>query len=179
LHTSRGVEVGNIFKLGTRYSAAVGAMYLAADGAQKPIVMGSYGIGSGRLLACIAEEHHDDRGLMWPITVAPYTVHLVSLGQTQTADRIYDALLQAGIEVLYDDREESPGVKFNDADLIGIPIRITVSARSLAKGGVEMKRRDQSTTEIVQEAFLPVRLKQEIQLLVDKVVTKIVDVPFK
>jgi prolyl-tRNA synthetase len=173
LQTSRGVEVGNIFKLGTRYSAAVGALYLAADGTQKPIVMGSYGIGSGRLLACIAEEHHDDRGLVWPITVAPYAVHMVSLGQTQAADRVYGALLQAGIEVLYDDREESPGVKFNDADLIGIPIRITVSARSLAKGGVEMKRRDQSKTEILTEATLGVRLEQEIQSLLDKIMTKV------
>jgi prolyl-tRNA synthetase len=154
LYASRGVEVGNIFKLGTRYSAAVGAMYLTADGAQKPIVMGSYGIGSGRLLACIAEEHHDDKGLMWPVAVAPYDVHLVSLGQADASDRVYEALQQARVEVLYDDREESPGVKFNDADLIGIPIRITVSARSLAKGGVEIKRRDQSKTEIVAEASL-------------------------
>jgi prolyl-tRNA synthetase len=179
LHTSRGVEVGNIFKLGTRYSSAVGAMYLAADGTQKPIVMGSYGIGSGRLLACIAEEHHDDKGLIWPITVAPYTVHLVSLGQTDVADRVYETLLKGGIEVLYDDREESPGVKFNDADLIGIPIRVTVSARSLAKDGVEMKRRDQSKTEIVTEASLAVRLKQEIKSLLDRIASKVVDVPFK
>jgi prolyl-tRNA synthetase len=178
LHTSRGVEVGNIFKLGTRYSAAVGAMYLAADGTQKPIIMGSYGIGSGRLLACIAEEHHDDKGLIWPITVAPYTVHLVSLGQTDAADRVYEALVQNGIEVLYDDREESPGVKFNDADLIGIPIRITVSARSLAKGGVEMKRRNQSKTEIVTETSLAVRLKQEINSLLHEIASKIVTVPF-
>jgi prolyl-tRNA synthetase len=165
LYTSRGVEVGNIFKLGTRYSAAVGAMYLAADGTQKPIVMGSYGIGSGRLLACIAEEHHDDKGLMWPITVAPYPVHLVSLGQAEAAERVYETLRQVCIDVLYDDREESPGVKFNDADLIGIPIRITVSTKSLAKGGVEMKRRDQSKTEIVAEASLATRLQTEINFL--------------
>ena len=179
LHTSRGVEVGNIFKLGTRYSSAVGAMYLAADGTQKPIVMGSYGIGSGRLLACIAEEHHDDKGLIWPITVAPYTVHLVSLGQTGVADRVYETLLKGGMEVLYDDREESPGVKFNDADLIGIPFRITVSARSLAKGGIEMKRRDQSKTEIVTEASLAACLKREIKSQSDRIVSKVVEVPFK
>ncbi len=179
LHTSRGVEVGNIFKLGTRYSSTVGAMYLAADGTQKPIVMGSYGIGSGRLLACIAEEHHDEKGLIWPVTVAPYAVHLVSLGQAEAADRVYEALLKNEIEVFYDDREESPGVKFNDADLIGIPIRITVSSRSLAKGGVEMKRRDQSKTEIVAEASLAGRLKQEIQSLSDSIASKIVEVPFK
>jgi prolyl-tRNA synthetase len=179
LYTSRGVEVGNIFKLGTRYSAAIGAMYLAADGAQKPILMGSYGIGSGRLLACIAEAHHDDKGLVWPITVAPYSVHLVSLGQAEAADRVYGALQQACIEVLYDDREESPGVKFNDADLIGIPIRITVSARSLAKGGVEVKRRDQPKTEIVAEASLISHLQTEISSLLNKIVLKVVEVPFR
>jgi prolyl-tRNA synthetase len=179
LYTSRGVEVGNIFKLGTRYSAAVGAMYLAADGRQKPIVMGSYGIGSGRLLACIAEEHHDDKGLMWPISVAPYSVHLVSLGQPEAADRVYKALSQAHLEVLYDDREESPGVKFNDADLIGIPIRITVSSRSLVKGGVEMKRRDQPATEIVAETSLVARLQAEIKSLLDMIASKVAVVPFK
>jgi prolyl-tRNA synthetase len=179
LYTSRGVEVGNIFKLGTRYSAAINATYFDADGAQKPIVMGSYGIGSGRLLACIAEEHHDDKGLIWPITVAPYQVHLVSLGQAEAADRIYETLLKAGIEVLYDDREESPGVKFNDADLIGIPLRVTVAAKSLAKGGVELKRRDQPKAEIVAEADLVARVQAEIKALLDAIVAKVVEVPFK
>jgi prolyl-tRNA synthetase len=179
LYTSRGVEVGNIFKLGTRYSAAINATYFDADGAQKPIVMGSYGIGSGRLLACIAEEHHDDKGLIWPITVAPYHVHLVSLGQPEAADRIYDTLLKAGIEVLYDDREESPGVKFNDADLIGIPLRVTVAAKSLAKGGVELKRRDQPKPEIVAEADLVARIQAEIRTLLDAIAALVVEVPFK
>jgi prolyl-tRNA synthetase len=179
LYTSRGVEVGNIFKLGTRYSAAVGALYLDADGKEKPVVMGSYGIGSGRLLACIAEEHHDDQGLLWPITVAPYDVHLISLGQKEEADRVHLALEQARVEVLYDDREESPGVKFKDADLIGIPIRITVSARSLAKGGVEVKRRDRPDLEIVQEALLIAHLKAKIQSLLDDIRAKAVEVPFK
>jgi prolyl-tRNA synthetase len=179
LYTSRGVEVGNIFKLGTRYSAAINATFLAADGTQQPIVMGSYGIGSGRLLACIAEEHHDDKGLMWPITVAPYHVHLVSLGQAEVADRVYEMLLKAGIEVLYDDREESPGVKFNDADLIGIPIRVTVAAKSLAKGGVEVKRRDQPKPEIVAEADLVARVQAEIKVLLDAIALKVIEVPFK
>jgi len=179
LYISRGVEVGNIFKLGTRYSAAINATYFDADGVQKPIVMGSYGIGSGRLLACIAEEHHDDKGLIWPITVAPYHVHLVSLGQAEAADRVYETLLKAGIEVLYDDREESPGVKFNDADLIGIPLRVTVAAKSLAKGGVEVKRRDQPKPEIVAEADLVARVHAEIKTLLDAIATKVVEVPFK
>jgi len=179
LYTSRGVEVGNIFKLGTRYSAAIGATFLAADGTEKPIVMGSYGIGSGRLLACVAEEHHDDKGLIWPITVAPYHVHLVSLGQPEAADRLYETLLKAGIEVLYDDREESPGVKFADADLIGIPIRLTVAAKSLARGGVELKRRDRKEIEIVSEADLIARLHSGIQAMLDEIQAKVVEVPFK
>jgi prolyl-tRNA synthetase len=155
LHAVRGVEVGNIFKLGTRYSDALGAYFLDADGEQKPVIMGSYGIGSGRLMACIAEEHHDEYGLIWPISVAPYQVHLLVLAgrgsnETQaTAEQIYAELQQAGIEVLYDDRQESPGVKFNDADLIGIPIRLTVSERALKQGGVEFKRRDLSEKSIL------------------------------
>ncbi len=179
LYTSRGVEVGNIFKLDTRFSAAIGATYFDADGVQKPIVMGSYGIGSGRLLACIAEEHHDDKGLIWPITVAPYQVHLISLGQAEAADRVYEALLKAGLEVLYDDREESPGVKFNDADLIGVPIRLTIAAKSLGQGGVEMKRRDQKKAEIVPETNLVTRVQTEIKALLDTIALKVVEVPFK
>jgi prolyl-tRNA synthetase len=117
--------------------------------------------------------------LIWPITVAPYHVHLVSLGQPEAADRIYDTLLKAGIEVLYDDREESPGVKFNDADLIGMPIRVTVAAKSLAKGGVEVKRRDQPKTEIVAEADLITRVKAEMKAMLDEIQSKVVEVPFK
>ncbi len=147
LRTARGVEVGNIFKLGTRYSDSLGCTFLDKDGQQKPVIMGSYGIGLGRLLACVAEEHHDEAGLIWPVTIAPFQVHLVLLrgkGTTQaeeTADKLYADLQAAGIEVLYDDRDESPGVKFNDADLIGLPIRLTISERALGQGGVEMKLR--------------------------------------
>ncbi|HEY4689288.1 MAG TPA: proline--tRNA ligase [Anaerolineae bacterium] len=184
LYTARGVEIGNIFKLGTRYSGAIGATYLAADGMQKPIVMGSYGIGSGRLLACVAEEHHDDKGLIWPISVAPYQVHLVSLAGAdasvaQAAERVYRTLLDADIEVLHDDREESPGVKFADADLIGIPIRLTVSAKSIGKGGVEMKRRDRRDVEIVAESNLIARLQAEIKSMFEEIQARVVEVPFK
>jgi len=184
LYTARGVEVGNIFKLGARYSAAIGATYLAADGAQKPIVMGSYGIGSGRLLACVAEEHHDDKGLIWPITVAPYHVQLVALSGNdarinETAERLYRALLDAGIEVLYDDRDESPGVKFADADLIGLPLRLTVSAKSIGKGGVELKRRDQKEFEIVAEADLIGRVRAEIESMLEAIRAKVVEAAFK
>jgi prolyl-tRNA synthetase len=147
LRISRGVEVGNIFQLGTRYSDAIGCTFLDREGQQKPVIMGSYGIGVGRLLACIAEEYHDKDGFVWPVTVSPYQVHLVLLRSknlkqiNEVADRFYIKLLEAEIEVLYDDRDESPGIKFNDADLIGIPIRITISPRVLDKGSVEMKLR--------------------------------------
>jgi len=184
LVTARGVEIGNIFKLGTWFSEAIGATYLAADGAQKPIVMGSYGIGSGRLLACVAEEHHDDKGLVWPISAAPYHVHLVSLAGAEpsvleSAERVYRALLDTNIEVLYDDRDESPGVKFADADLIGIPVRLTVSARSLGQGGVEMKRRDRKELEIVAESDLIARLQAEIASMFKEIQAKVVEVPFR
>ena len=184
LYTARGVEVGNIFKLGTRYSAAINATYRDADGNAKPIVMGSYGIGSGRLLACVAEEHHDERGLILPITVAPYHVHLVSLAGNDAevdaaAQRVYQALLSANIEVLYDDRAESAGVKFADADLIGLPIRLTVSNKSLSAGGVEMKRRDQAARVVVAAADLIGRVRAEMQTLFDDLAKKVVTVPFR
>jgi prolyl-tRNA synthetase len=155
LHAARGVEVGNLFKLGTRYSEALGALYQTEDGQRRPIVMGSYGIGVGRLLAVVAETHNDPQGLIWPVSVAPFHVHLVVLPRkapeaVAAADRLYGELWAARIEVLYDDREDpSPGVKFNDADLIGLPLRITVGARSLQDGGVEFKRRDQAEKRIV------------------------------
>ena len=147
VYTSRGVEVGNIFKLGTKYSIAMGATYLDENGESKPIVMGSYGIGSERLMAVVIELHHDDNGIQWPITIAPYQVMLISLATEKTpeiaaaAERIYADLQAAGIEVLYDDRDERAGVKFNDADLLGIPIRLTVGGKGLKNGIVEMKLR--------------------------------------
>ena len=150
LRTCRGVEVGNIFKLGTRYSDSLGCMYLDRDGKLKPVIMGSYGIGVGRLLACVAEEYHDGRGLAWPITVAPYQIHLIALkGGEEVANSLYTALESNELEVLYDDRDESPGVKFNDADLIGIPLRLTVGERSLKEGGVELKHRRGNELTIV------------------------------
>jgi len=158
LSTHRGVEVGNIFKLGTRYSEAMGCTYLDQEGRERPVWMGSYGIGSGRLLACVAEENHDERGLVWPVTVAPYPVHVVSLpGGQDVAARLHDELRAAGIDALWDDREESAGVKFNDADLMGMPVRLTVSGRSLEKGGVELKlRRSDEKTVVPLEDLLEV-----------------------
>jgi prolyl-tRNA synthetase len=149
MRAERGVEVGNIFKLGTRYSEALGASFLDGDGERKPVVMGSYGIGVGRLLACIAEEHRDEDGLVWPVSVAPYHVHLVAAEAGEKADGIYEELGSSGVEVLYDDRRESLGAKFKDADLIGLPLRLTLTPRSLQRGGVEVKARDDAESRIV------------------------------
>jgi prolyl-tRNA synthetase len=170
LRAARGVEVGNIFKLGTRYSEALGATFVDREGVAHPVVMGSYGIGIGRTLACIAETHHDEYGLLWPISVAPYQVHLTALlrdksGVVEVADRLYADLQAAGVEVLYDDREASPGVKFNDADLIGLPLRLTVGARGLKKGGVELKRRDRQERVLVPVAEAVARVRSEIAAL--------------
>ncbi len=177
LRAVRGVEVGNIFKLGTRYSEALGATYQDADGEKCPVVMGSYGIGVGRLMACIAEEHHDDNGLIWPVSVAPYQVHLVVLPGDDTqrvAEELYDSLRQAGIEVLYDDRDERAGVKFNDADLIGVPLRLTVSGRSLKAGGVEYKRRDQDQRDVIAHADVIGTVQSELATL-HKAIQRAVD----
>jgi prolyl-tRNA synthetase len=185
LKAVRGVEVGNIFKLGTRYSEAMGCYFLDQDGQSKPIIMGSYGIGSGRLLACIAEQHHDEMGLIWPITVAPYQVHLVSLiGKAKNAtttlnpiaNQIYAELQAAEIEVLFDDREESPGVKFNDADLIGVPIRLTVSERALNQGGLEYKLRDRQARTIIPLSEVIPTIQAEINSLKAEIDNSVVDV---
>ncbi len=166
LRAARGVEVGNIFQLGTRYTDALGATYLDNEGKARPVVMGSYGIGSGRLLACIAEEHHDEFGLIWPVTIAPYHVHLVGMpGAEAEADSLYAALWAAGIETLYDDRGDTAGVKFNDADLIGLPIRLTLGKRSLKEGGVEFKRRDQAEKRIVPLDGAVETIRQELAAL--------------
>jgi len=154
LRARRGIEMGQIFKLGTVYSEKLGATFLDRDGQLKPVVMGCYGIGTERLLAAVVEANHDEHGILWPQELAPYQVHLVALGVdrpdvAETADRLYNELQAAGIAVLYDDREESPGVKFNDADLLGMPLRVTVSARTLAQDSVELKRRAESQSKLV------------------------------
>jgi len=167
LRATRGIEVGHIFKLGTFISDRLGANYTDAEGASHPIVMGSYGIGLGRLLAAAIEQNHDDKGIVWPLPIAPYQVYLCPLQMadeavTSTADKLYDQLQAAGFEVLYDDRNESPGVKFNDADLLGIPFRITVSKRTVANDSVEMKRRTEKQAELVPLAEAAKRLKELI-----------------
>jgi prolyl-tRNA synthetase len=143
----KGIEVGNIFKLGTDFTEKLNATYLAEDGSRHFVIMGSYGIGLGRAMACIVEEHHDERGIVWPAAVAPYPAQLVALGVGkdpavgEAADDLYARLADAGVEVLYDDRDESPGVKLTDAELLGMPMIVTVSTRSLAAGGAEVTDR--------------------------------------
>jgi len=180
MRTSRGVEIGNIFKLGTKYTSALGATFLDKDGKEKPVIMGSYGIGVGRLLACVAEEHNDEHGLIFPITIAPYQVHLVNLSRkSNAAEELYQTLQNSGIEVLFDDRDGSPGVKFNDADLLGLPLRVTVGDRSLKKGGVEVKRRAGGDAKLVPLDNIVLMLKDEITALTAEIMETVVEVPFK
>jgi prolyl-tRNA synthetase len=184
LRMERGVEVGHIFKLGTRYSEALGCTFLDKDGQQKPIIMGSYGIGVGRLLACVAEEHHDEHGLVWPVTIAPYQVHLILLrgkGDSKCEDialELYNDLRSAGIEVLFDDREESPGVKFNDADLIGLPLRITVSERALAQGGFEIKHRSSVDKSLIPRGEALAYIQSQVSALFKVIETKLKTVEY-
>ena len=138
MQARRGVEVGNIFQLGTRYSEPMDCYYLDREGKRRPVWMGSYGIGVGRLMGCVAEEHHDEHGLIWPIAIAPYPVALVGLGCEEDAERTCRLLEDAGVEVFFDDRNERAGVKFADADLMGFPLRLTVSDRSVREGGAEL-----------------------------------------
>jgi prolyl-tRNA synthetase len=151
----RGIEMGHIFKLGTRYTERMNVRFLDAGGQEQTPIMGCYGIGTSRLLHCVIEANHDQRGIVWPASVAPYDLHLVGLGLDrpevgQKAEALYSALQQAGIDVLFDDRPDlSAGVKFNDADLVGLPLRVTVSPRSLEKGAVEVKARAAADVELV------------------------------
>lgn len=156
LAVARGLEVGHIFKLGVQYSEQMHARYFDATGTERPIWMGCYGIGAGRAMACAVEQHHDPRGIMWPATIAPYQVQLVGLGLAErtaldAADSLYQQLQERHIEVLYDDRAEhvSAGVKFNDADLLGMPLRVTVGPRMLAKDAVGLKRRRERVERLV------------------------------
>jgi len=147
LASYRGIEGGHIFILGTHYSAQMGATYLDEKQEKHPVVMGCYGIGVSRLVASAIEQHHDADGIRWPASIAPYDLHLVTLGKDapllEAAKKLHDDLTAQGIDVLWDDRDERPGVKFKDADLIGIPLRLTLGAKGLAAGQVELKRRSE------------------------------------
>jgi prolyl-tRNA synthetase len=154
LEIKRGVEVGNIFAYGTYYSEKMNATFLAEDGTRKHFVGGSYGIGIGRAVQTIIETHHDDKGIVWPAQVAPYQVHVLALPLNDAevrakAEALVAELEQRNLEVLYDDRDESAGVKFADADLIGIPLRVTVSKRNLKENAAELKLRSAPGSEMV------------------------------
>lgn len=165
LQKKQGIEVGHIFKLGTFLSRRLGAFFSDRDGNERPVVMGCYGIGIGRLLAAAIEQNHDNKGIIWPLPIAPYQVYLCPLyrentGVEEVAGRLYEELVSGGIEVLFDDRPESPGVKFNDADLLGIPIRVTVSPRTLKQDSVELKWRSEMESQLVSLADLSDKLKE-------------------
>ncbi len=166
LRIVRGIEVGHVFKLGTKYSEAMGATYLDAEGREHPVVMGCYGIGVGRTAAAAVEQHHDADGIVWPLPIAPLQVMVVPVNVAdhrgwETAQSIHDALEGAGVEVLLDDRDERPGVKFKDADLIGLPLRVTIG-KALAQGEVElMARRARRTIKLRVDEVVP-RLRQII-----------------
>lgn len=155
MEEKKAVEVGNIFKLGTRFSEALDLTYKNEKGDDNPVIMGCYGFGPSRVMGTIVEVLSDDKGIVWPKEIAPFAVHLIALGEDEkvkkSADALYDELLAKGVETLYDDRDARPGEKFADADLIGIPHRIVVSEKSLAAGGVELKGRTETESRIVAE----------------------------
>jgi prolyl-tRNA synthetase len=165
LRTRRGVEMGHVFKLGTVYTEKLGALFSDETGELRPAVMGCYGIGVGRVFASAIEANHDERGIIWPPELTPYDAHLVGLGfdrpgVRESAEQVYEQLRNEGLEVLYDDREDgSAGVKFNDADLLGMPARVTVSPRSIEQGGAEVKRRTEKAARIVPLADVPAALR--------------------
>jgi prolyl-tRNA synthetase len=153
LEVFKAVEVGHIFKLGTKYSESMGSMVLTADGKQTPIVMGSYGIGLERIMSSAVELYHDDDGIIWPLSIAPFSVILTPINYKDevktAADQLYRTFQEAGIDVLLDDRAERPGVKFKDADLIGIPYRVVMGAEKLKQGKVELFDRATRKTDLV------------------------------
>ena len=166
---AKGIEIGQIFKLGTIYSKKMNGTYLDENGKAKPYIMGCYGIGVSRLIAAIIEQNNDENGIIWPKEVAPYLVHLVCLDmkkdvQKETAEEIYNKLLEEKVEVLYDDRIERPGVKFNDTDLIGLPIQIIVG-RKADEGIVEIKVRKTGEREEVLIENLYTKLHEIIENL--------------
>lgn len=166
LNEQKAIELGHVFKLGTVYSKSMKANFVDKDDKEKPIEMGCYGIGVGRTLASIVETSHDDKGIIWPKAVAPFHVHLLHLGKddaaAKKAEELYEKMLADGVEVLYDDRDVSAGEKFADADLIGIPLRIVVSPRTLEKDSVEWKLRTESESEIIKFSNLKKKIENFI-----------------
>jgi prolyl-tRNA synthetase len=168
LSSMRGIEVGHVFKLGTLFSEKLGAFYINVDDTSRPMVMGCYGIGLGRLMAAAIEQNHDDKGIIWPLPIAPYQIYLCPLHLENpqveaTAENLYAELRDNGLEVLFDDRKQSPGVKFNDADLLGIPIRVAISPRTLEKGSAEIKLRSGKETRLLPLPRITTVLKELIR----------------
>jgi len=169
LEGERVIEVGQVFQLGTQYSEPMGARYLDEEGAEHAIVMGCYGIGLARVAAAVVEQHHDENGIIWPLSVAPFAVQLLVVrasdaGQLELAERLYGELAAGGVEVLYDDRDLSPGIKFMDADLLGCPLQVIVGKRA-AEGVVELKRRATGNRDEVPVAELPAAVRAALDTL--------------
>ena len=180
IRISRGIEVGNIFQLGTKYSKTMGMTYTDEDGSVKTPIMGCYGIGVGRLAAAVCEVMHDDYGPIWPITIAPWHVHLCCMRVDkpeckETADRIYKELEKAGVDVIYDDRNVRPGVMFADADLLGVPVRINVGPKNLAGGNVELLTRDKKVSKLVKAEDILSETKALIAQLFEEINSKVRD----
>jgi len=169
LKEARGIEVGQVFKLGTKYSKALGANYLDENGVEKNCVMGCYGVGVSRTIAAAIEQNHDENGIIWPMPIAPYHCIIVTASTkdtlvVETADKLYQELKNLGVEVVLDDRDERAGVKFKDADLVGYPLRVTLGSKTLANGQVELKERKSGETHLVQVADLT----QQVKAMIDK-----------
>lgn len=152
--SSAGIELGHVFKLGTKYTEALKVQLLNTEGKQQPPIMGCYGIGISRVVSAIVEQNHDQRGIVWPASVAPFQVHLITISvqdhkQNDYSQQLYRRLLDIGVEVLWDDREERPGVKFNDADLIGIPLRLIIG-KHVEQGMIEYKERTSNDSTVIQ-----------------------------
>ena len=171
---SRGIEVGHIFKLGTKYSKPLKALFLDEKGQERPIVMGCYGIGVGRTVAAAIEQNHDEHGIIFPIPIAPFEVVVLALQMhdpavRETAERLYAELLEKGLDVLLDDRDERPGVKFNDADLLGIPVRVTIGQKGLKNGKVELKLRSEKQSIDIGLNTAVAEITRTVQELYDSI----------
>lgn len=180
IRISRGIEVGNIFQLGEKYTKSMGMTYTAEDGSIKTPIMGCYGIGVGRLAASVCEASHDDHGPIWPITIAPWQVHLCCMRVDkaeckEASDKIYEELQKAGIEVIYDDRKVRAGAMFADADLLGIPVRITVGPKALAEGNVELSTRDKKVSKTVKTENILDETKALIAELFEEINSRVID----
>jgi len=168
LLSTHGIEVGHVFKLGTFISEKLGALFLDRSGVSRPIIMGCYGIGVGRLLAAAVEQNYDDKGILWPLAIAPYHIYLCPLRMENpevaaTAEKLYEDLHKQKLEVLFDDRDESPGVKFNDADLLGIPLRLTLSPRTLQTQSIEVKWRKEKQAQLLPLDGIATRIKEILE----------------